>query len=45
MVITKRKMKVIIFKGKSKILSKNLAYSPVKPFSDLGSPVSKTIEF
>ena len=38
-------MKVITFEGYSKILSKNLAYFPVKPSSDFGSPDSKTKEF
>ena len=43
--MTIRKIKVITFEGYSKILSKNLAYFPVKPSSDFGSPDSKTKEF
>ena len=43
--MTMRKIKVITLKGYSKTLSKNLAYLPVKPLSDFGSPDSKTKEF
>ena len=40
-----RKIKVITLRGYSKTLSKNLAYLPVKPPRDFGSPDSKTKEF